>query len=384
MLTSSNSGNNLILHIGPNSKFTQQHFCRIKNLVDGNHLLFYSSTPATDSVEDSETEHPFNYIFDNPKFFRESLGTCNIAIIHHPSIEVHSAMLNISKDALAIWVTWGGDIYALTDFSLLREKTLEILHQYSPRNRGNFHSKIKSKILSEKFYFYFKKGQKNLHRFNVICGFPKEIDLLNPESLSPELIRLPPLFPMLAENLGKIDEPFSHGQKVLISNSSAIENNLLDACYSLNTVDNLTAIVNYPDDDWQKFIICELNTRFPSVELIDQYMETDLWRELFNSLDSLYFATLRNLGFVNILMGIQKGLKIYLDVRNPVYDYLRSKGFTIFELDQFDSHHSSGFQLNLEEKIANRAKLHQLVSMDSYAKIENLIRQHLDNFEIGI
>ena len=162
MLTSSNPGNKFILHVGPNSKFTQQHFSRIRNMVEGNHILFYSSTPTTDSAEYSETENPFNYIFDNPKFFRRCLESCNVAIIHHPSVEVHSAILNLSKDALAIWVTWGGDIYALTDFNLLREKTLEIFQQYSPRNREKFYSKIKAKILSERYYIYFRKSQKRL------------------------------------------------------------------------------------------------------------------------------------------------------------------------------------------------------------------------------
>jgi hypothetical protein len=302
---------------------------------------------------------------------------CDVAIIHHPSIEVHSAISELNRCALAIWVTWGGDIYNSINSQLLKEKTRELKDRYKTRKQGRKLNILKAKLLNDRYYLYFEKDRVNLNRFNVICGFPKEVKLLSSVITNTEVIYLPPLFPALAENLGSLDSPFAEGSKVLISNSSTIENNLPDACFQLRSHNNLVAIVSYPVDDWQVFQNQEIQTAFPHVHLIRDYMDTETWKLLFDDFDSIYFATLRNLGFINILQGIQKGLKIYLDRENPVYDFLQSKGFLIFSLEEFQAHSKSQFKLSPEIKVKNREKLHRWISVESYAEVEELIHRQV-------
>ncbi len=367
----------LILHIGPNSKFTQKHFIRIRKSISGRHLLFYSSLPTSDSAESNPMDNPYVYILDNPKYFKECLSKCSIAIIHHPSHEVHNALSKLSKDALAIWITWGGDIYSLIEFPLLKNKTLQLSSEFKTKRQTQLIKRIRGKLLNFRYYFYFSRQDANLYRFNVICGFPVEIDRIGKENLRQNVHLQPPIFPVLGEDLGSLKEPFAQGDGILIANSSSIENNLFDSCSDLESEQNLIAFVNYPNDDWQNYLLETTRLNFPNVKLVREYLDFEEWRNYFFTFESIYFSTIRNLGFVNILMGLQVGLKIYLDVNNPVFDFLKTEGFIIYCLEDFFIHKEIGFQMSLESKEFNRQLLHTIFSSSSYNEVEKVITSHI-------
>jgi len=98
------------------------------------------------------------------------------------------------------------------------------------------------------------------------------------------------------------------------------------------------------------------------VEILDSFIQSDQYADKINLCQAAVFNSYRQLGLGNILLSLKNMLKVYLDEKNPSFQWLQNNGFIIFSVkkDLADNLKDGQLGLSPDQAEINRNAYHKL------------------------
>lgn len=269
-----------------------------------------------------------------------------------------------------VWMIWGGDLYnahfgyQIKDF--LEPKSIDLLKKEHPKGlKGNVfyrkNSAVKRSILGkvykvgkgeEHFYFTIEKVLKQL---KACCGFPFETAMV--KNRFPNIKEFEYTFGSVETYTSgfDVDAKEEAGEFILIGNSASVVNNHADVFEHLE-LDRHKCIVplSYGDMEYADL----LSKRYPheNLEYLREFLSLEDYTKVLTKCNTFILNSKRQHAVGNIILALQLGMRVYLNAKNPFYEFLKSKGILVFDF-QKDFNRFENKLLSKEELEQNKMAL---------------------------
>lgn len=316
------------------------------------------------------------------KLFWNAVGDIN----RYQSIIIHFLsgdsvnFLNRIKHHNIYWIAWGADLYS----GLLEERgyklyeSVDILWRISKWKIPYFIYKLVYKIRRKINTDKMLTGAKKVHYF-VPDSMYDEYPLLL--SYYPELAHLEyrdffyyPIDDILGEDLINTT---SIGRSVIIGNSSSPTGNHLSVIsylrnFSLGDKDIIVPL-SYGNKSYAALVEQEGMYAFgKNFKVVKNFLLLDDYNQLLLSANIFIYGNWRQEAVGNILIALYLGGKVFLDKRNPLLNFYKSLGLTLFDIEELSDEHLNS-KLSSETINDNRKILKQFYSKE---RLISLIREN--------
>jgi len=185
------------------------------------------------------------------------------------------------------------------------------------------------------------------------------------------------------EELWEMKEP-----TIMLGNNKSIYNNHLDVIRELNKHSKASAYdfiipFNYGEEgEYTETVRLKVKER-GMYTLLEDFLPYKKYNEIIRQSSALIINSFRQLGMATIFMAIRGGVKVYLNPKNITYDWLRSRGFKVFDINSIGvdlGNHD--VKLSVAEIECNIQALRNF--KESYPKTEfqrNLVEKVLDGVD---
>ncbi|SFT62961.1 hypothetical protein SAMN05216474_1421 [Lishizhenia tianjinensis] len=329
-----------VLHIHTDKKFV------------GAYLNFEGDNFSNKSIiisENNTLELPNIQIFS--KFdLDEIVKLCNqfdVVVLYNLDVVKSKIALKISTDIKIIWRFFGTELYSLKYLSYISKEGFLKGH--------TFKQKVKSKLKEYRFLQSFnslinrKENPyrlffKAIERINFILVISKEEYgyLKSVWPTIPAFIKAPPVsYSKEVEAINYEEKNAQNKPRIIVGNSRSKYNNHLDI---LNIIEKYSTKHNYnfklffsygKEDIYSQRITKEVSNK-PYFELITDFLSKEDFNSTYNGSSALVINSFRQLAGANIILALEKGLKVYLNDKNIHKNWLINEGFKIFSIAEFE------------------------------------------------
>tara|TARA_X000000950_G_scaffold254025_1_gene317437 strand:+ start:2062 stop:3237 length:1176 start_codon:yes stop_codon:yes gene_type:complete len=364
----------MILHILLDDKFGDymiNQFNRVNKTI--NYFLVVSSKSEMsyiksdfDNVRSVEKGEIFSFIDDN-------INNIRAIIFHGLNEEYKWQLIDRYHDKVKLhWFFWGSDGYMLPSMrkGLLKSRTRKLKIQktkisfwmYKVLNNEGFFNwlYLTFRKLLRKEKLYFQKFENALLKLSSISAIPDDYEKIKAATGITAFN-----FPV---NIGSIDsilidkkffEKEEVGDNIIVGNSISIENNHLDAFFTLKNFELFDRKIIVPLSYGESFkglkdqLISEgqksfsLKNFFPIIDFMDR---KDYNRLICNCSVAILNHNKQH-AWGNILTFLYIGLKVFLNEKNPLYTYLTNLEIVVFEMNSLS-------QANIDSKLPFRLVKH--------------------------
>lgn len=387
----------MILHIVVDDKFIDSAYRIFEEVYPGrNEFLLVSKHCVFKYIQKAPVRiiSPKEFLGSN---FIKSLSMYDMVVLHCLDDIKIKMLAKAPKDIKFVWIGWGCDYYYLVNggmSSLFFTKTTELYAKYELTKQNSLKSRIKSvikKCLTATILKNLDPRNIKITKINRINYFSpvlrEDYDLVkkNIPNFQPEY---------LSWNYGTLEDDMIRGldaitvteDNILLGNSATYENNHLDAFELLSSINlegkKVIVPLSYGYPKYRDEVITVGNKLMGEkfVPLVD-YMPIDDYVKVISSCSIVIMNHLRQQAVGNIVIMMYLGAKVFLDKRNPVYDFLYKEGAHIFDIDDLvNGHCSISTRLTQSEITTNREILKKHWSRSSiHSKTKNLIKTVLTN-----
>lgn len=275
-----------------------------------------------------------------------------------------------------IWRFFGHELYSKNKENYYTESTLK----YSIPFKTSFSKKITTFIKYRFNHHVVNNIFKNNYEINdailkvdfFLALFEKEYD-----ELKTIFNNLPAFLqvPLVSKKIQFEDKILNNKLKgkVLIGNSRSNYNNHLDILSTTKKYPNFIYIIpfSYGRESFFTQKVKE-ESKSSGAILLEHFLSFEDYQDLYNSTDCLIINSYRQMAVGNIMIGFQKGLKIYLNEKNIVYKILQENNFIIANvLDLDDDLRTNSIYLSKEEIIHNVNSYNKLFDNYSMKDLKN-------------
>lgn len=260
-----------------------------------------------------------------------------------------------------LWVGWGGDYYSLfskngeNDFIL--PKTFELM-----QNCLSLKAKVKKFVSNVQNRFYRRRILSVLGRINYFSPvLEAEYDLCQRNIKELKADYLPWNYGCLDDYI--IPNVDLSGEDLLIGNSATFTNNHIEAFALLKSIETKNKIIvplNYGNSNYAKIISMEgkkiWDKRFICLE---NFLIFPDYVKAISTCSNVFMNHVRQQGLGNIILFLYLGAKIFLREENLIFSYLKSKGASVFSLNNFNVTNLSEINWSPEMVKKNREILFQ-------------------------
>jgi hypothetical protein len=159
------------------------------------------------------------------------------------------------------------------------------------------------------------------------------------------------------------------GSDILIGNSASITNNHVEAFsylrnYELPVKSRIFCPLSYGDNAYRRWVIDKGRAQFGErFRPVTEFLGFDDYIELMSRCGVVIMNQMRQQAGGNIAAALYLGAKVFMDPRNLFYNYYKSRGVTVFTIDELKEGASGlGEQLKDKQKIDNRRIMEELWS----------------------
>jgi hypothetical protein len=338
----------MILHFLEDEKFTDTVIRQFER-VSPNYSIYLVKLESENKqlvfVKEKNINIFFYHYVDEPqiKSIFENLEKFKVAIFHNLNHNYKRIIATKIHSKVKIhWMCWGYDFYNLSSSinSYLSQESKRYLNKtrnlnwyigYYLKEFSISMNKLKSNnVLSEKAY------KKLLIKFDTISTVvPNEVNIIE-KKLDISYTHLPFKYGDLESLVKTSNKLVCNGNNFLIGNSSTITNNHLEALTYLNQINsNLKVVlpVAYGDMSYKKFLIREIEKfEFKETLFLKEFIEIKSYNEIMLRCGNVIMNHYRQQAMGNIIMCLFNGARLFLNPQNPIYDYLKSKSFIVFDI----------------------------------------------------
>lgn len=322
-----------ILHISINSKFlihsdvifqkafpNQNHYLILEPLTKKNTFSDLNKLP---NLEKSSF-HYFNYFFGKKELSKFDL------IFFHGFHYWFARKCIKHKEFKFYLIGWGGEIYQ--NPMIFNNRFLE----KRDNNLIRFLKSINYSIPINENYQHLtvKRGFKYLYK---VAYLPLEFDFLKKKKLINKTCKLFNFKYYVIDHFFKKIKLDKLGDGIVVGKSAKKEENHLKVFKLLNKnkVTNTLYIPSSTGDlrNYKKTLIEQSKIYKGDVIFLSKYMALEDFIKSIQKSNTLVMANERQLGLGTILISIYLGLNVFLNSKNPIYNYLKDMNLNIYTLE---------------------------------------------------
>ena len=365
-----------VIHIHSDHKF----------IVDSERYMgefFENELIILDTKNSSNKQYHNKALFFDPKLenLKDILTIVNTAdaLVIYSLDFFKSQIVNCTdKKVKIIWRFFGTELYSRKLHLYLSTKSK--LFVISRLFKGQIKSIFRFFIQEEKSFY------KAISRTDAIsCVFKEEYDYL---------IRhwnhLPKFIPLSLENRNYSNEinfelDYPKKNLMIIGNSRAYYNNHLDILEvvercKLDKKINLKLLFNYGAEDAYTHKVREKVGDMERVTLLDTFIPPHEFIGFYGPVAAFVNNSYRQLALGNIFLALHKGVKVYLNKKNPTYTWFKEEGLYIYKIEDLKNDLETGqIHLTKSEIRHNLKCLNQLKEDHSKADFHLEVLQLLNN-----
>jgi len=335
-----------IIHVILDDKFNDMAIRKFEAVAPGMHEYVMIDTPQ-----------PFRYVkhvgirnLSEEVFSQEMRRGDLAAVMSHSLPPARYRLLGrIPADKKVFWFGWGYDYYHLLDNAfpggLLLRRTAELC-------RSGLLERLRGKAIS-----LYRKSLRVVGRSPKLVDVSelKRVDYFSPVlDIEYELVRTHNPWlraKYLCWNYGTVEDDLSLpelvgmkiGNNLLVGNSAAATNNHLEMFERIREQIDLKdrkviVPLSYGDIAYrEKILRLGGDMLGPSFIPLVDYMPREQYIEILSSCGFVMMNHIRQQALGNICITILLGAKVFLNRRNPLYDWLRVRGVTVGDIDHPDT-----------------------------------------------
>jgi len=300
--------------------------------------------------------------------------------------------LGLPTKTIIAWRFFGYELYreelkfytsALTQKTLLLSKTQQI---------KKFQNRVFDSIKTHWEWGLFSKFdfEEVLNRISIfLCFSQKEYDhLLTRWPNLPIFVRLP-----IKPSPGIVSDFFQKEKYIIVGNNRSFFNNHLDVIEIIDAQEKqnqyqFVLLFNYGNESNYSYKVRDAVRGKEHFKVIDNFMPLDKLNELYRKTSAAVFNGYRQMALGNIFLSVQNGVKIYLNKKNHVMQYLISEGFIIYSIDELGQDLENGnISLSVDEAKHNAEqylKMWRSYTFDDFQKaLYSLIKENISG-KLGI
>jgi len=351
----------MILHIIPDSVFTDFVIDKLDKLDEGNHEFIINSIYN----ELKFTKNRNIQIYDTKKLlskdFIASLASYSAVVFHSlSSIPLKRLVMKVSLDVKFVWLGWGGDYYETIPQlkrTLYEQQTLKLMSSLT-----SFKEKVKKaiKALIPNYNIEVEEIYKRVNYFGPVLY--DEYKLLE-EIFAPVHTKYIPFsYGQLENDLTQgIENLEINGENILLGNSATFSNNHLEIIELLNNIDlgdrKVIVPLNYGNKEYAREIISFGNNKIKNnFYPLSEFMDKEKYHNLLSGCSVCIMNHKRQQSLGNIVSVLYLGSKLFLNKENIVYRFLKREGAVIFSIEDLNTK-SISVKLTKNEIELNRSIL---------------------------
>jgi len=171
---------------------------------------------------------------------------------------------------------------------------------------------------------------------------PEEYDdLANHWDDLPEFLKLP--LAVIPNNPNALNLNIEKERKkpvVIIGNSKSVYNNHLDIIRLIDQESNkynfnFTILFNYGQENNYSDAVRKATSQKNYYTIVEEFIPFEDFNFLYKKATALVINGYRQMALFNIFLGLQNGVKIYLNNRNIILQWLAKEGFYVFTVEDF-------------------------------------------------
>ena len=349
-----------VLHIHSDFKFIHDTE-RFHNKYFNNTVLVcdYSSTSSPVSDNSNWKMIALDISIKNKANVKEYAKDFDFLVFYDLDYQKVKMINYLPRETKILWRFFGHELYDGINSVLLSDST-KLLQQ----NQSSYPKSVVN-------YLYYLKGKYNLYlakrKVNVVLMMcEEEYDfLLNFTSL-------PRLITLAIHERFKINSITKNGLgNIIIGNSRSAYNNHIDLLNILSEHQfdkgiKFQLLFNYGGNGVYSEIVKRKAGSISNVEIIDDFLEKDVFDKLYENADALVLNTYRQMALGSIIQAIKQHCKIYLNSRNTITSWLKNNGLKIFTIEDFIKDcKTNNFKLTTEEILINTDRFNRLIEKNN-------------------
>lgn len=293
--------------------------------------------------------------YNGYKDLKKKFDFSNISIVVVHYLEFNKErFLNkfIPKDVPIIWWMYGHDLYErlwLQGYKLYAPQTLPFVH---PKTTNILYS-------LRRLRFNFRKRHLDKKVMNRIVGvIPcEQPDYKLACRLLERSVDLVDIYPREVLNI----ESYSEGTDICVGHSASMTGNHLYTLSYLKKIEtgdsNIWLPLSYTiqSEEYRKTVVDQYSSVFGNnAHFIFEYQDIESYQKSFLKYKVAIYSSWRQEALSNIFICLQLGVKVFLSINNPCFNYFKEKGFIIFAIEDIKSNDDLQ-PLSEEQKRKNRS-----------------------------
>ena len=333
-----------------------------------------------------EIEDKVNVLEVGSVNYRNLLDHCNqydTFIFHSLHNDFFPIIDHIPEDRTLCWIMYGMEVFGI--FKEIRNNTFlpetRKFYRFSKKGIIDHFKPVYRKLIGD--LDNEKKYLKYIKRFHYCAApHPTLFEILREKGiLNLEFLKF--TYYNIEETVGEqLLNEVANGDNIFFGNSATFSNNHLDGFQILQKVTihhkKLIVPLSYGDREVVKKIVFNGKKMFGSSFVpVLNYLPREEYNKLLLSCRFVIMNFLRPQARGNILTALWLGAKVFLQEENIFYDEFRSKGMTIFSMNDFHNDPADVFTaLSTEEIASNRTILLKHYNKENaIAYTKNLVKK---------
>ena len=271
-----------------------------------------------------------------------------------------------SKDIKIIWRFFGQELYSKMNDFVYSPKTKKII---SIKNTSFFKNRLIAILIFMRNAITYKTtydlefSKAAFKRVDCFLGLSEKEYLF----LKQHWPRLPNFIQVHVEiNNIKNNNLNDTGKKnkVVIGNNRSPFNNHIDIIEELKKIDltnlELISFFNYGGNGHYASYIRNQAKDIPQLQLIEKMLTLDEFNTIQERVCALVINGYRQMAMGNIFIALRNGIKVYLNIKNIMYHWLKDEGFVVFTTEDFlNDIKSNNTLLSKEDSVYNVNKIYE-------------------------
>lgn len=314
----------------------------------------------------------------------EAIAQADLVVFYDLDVIKSRIALLIPENVKIMWRFFGYELYSRRRGDFLSDKS----KQFSGNTDGSFptqmlniaksvHGIIKFRGSHEA---NFQKALKRIDFMLVLCREEYNI-LLNYWPDLPEFIQLS--HPTIDADISIFEDEFTRlkTNAVIIGNNRSSYNNHLDVMEVIDrskTLSNykFTLLFSYAGDSEYTDAVRKTAQGKEHYRLIEDFIPKHVFVDFYKSISALVINGYRQMAYGNIYLALKSGVKIYLNSRNPQFNWLKREGFQIYSMEEFETDlNNNNLGLDFESARYNIQNLKKFSSRYTKQDFQNKIRK---------
>jgi len=316
-----------ILHIHSDRKFIIDSFDWFNDASFENTIIYLGEPFQYDKSIDYI---PFSK--RNAYIIASKANQYDVVIFYSLRLEHAIICGKIERGVIVLWRFFGGELYQLMGTDLLSS---ESKRYYKKVPVHHFLSVIKNTLL------YSSSAEEIFRKAVLRSEYFMGLSDMEYAFLKKKFQNLPPFIQLPYTINAKCCDLTSKEDIVILGHSRDIYGNHLEVLKRLESgqqLDDFNYVMFFSygeySEEYTKAVL-DIVRSHPTIRVISDFLDRNDYFNILNTSAAMVINSYRQMGMGNVFLGLMRGIKVYLNEKNVMYDWLRKEGFAVYSVESF-------------------------------------------------